>query len=263
MDRGAVFGFFFVFTVLIVAILLAGNIFIYVSVSSFLVTVLGAIGAMIIAKKGETIRNFPILLRKFIFKEDIDYKKNVVTMISFSEKARREGLLSLEDDVEVMDNLFFRNAVRLVIDGTDPEVVKQILSKEIDAIRDRHGENVDMIRFLETVSPAFGLIGTLIGLVGVLSSIGGDISVLGAQMSLALLTTLYGVIMANIIWGPMVKKLERKTEEEVFDKFLIIEGILSLQFGDNPRILEQKLLSFFPIMQRNSFKSDDQEKAKN
>ncbi len=254
MDRNSIFGIIAIFVIILFSILLIGNVSSYLSIPSFFVTVLGAFAAMFASKKLENIRNLPKLFRKFIYKDEVDYKKNVITMISFSEKARREGLLSLEDDIEHMEDPFFKNAVRLVIDGTDPEVVKQVLSKEIEMLRERHEGNLSMINYLAELSPAYGLIGTLIGLIGVLGSIGGDIVILGQLMSVALITTLYGVIMANGVWGPMGKKLERKTDEEVFNKSIIIEGILSLQFGDNPRILEQKLMSFFPTSEKKDFK---------
>ncbi len=258
MDRNSVIGVAGVFVVIIVSILLIGDIFSYVSVTSFLITILGAFLAMLASKKSENIRVLPSLILLFFRQTEIDFKKNMITMISFSEKARREGLLALEDDVEIMEDLFFKGAIRLVIDGTDPEVVKQILSKEIDSLEERHTSHQSMISYLAELSPAYGLIGTLIGLIGVLGEIGGDIVILGQQMSVALITTLYGVIMANGVWGPMLKKLEKKTEEEVFSKKVILEGILSLQFGDNPRILEQKLMSFFSYGDRDELKNKEE-----
>ena len=189
-------------------------------------------------------------------KQQIAYSETIATMISFSEKARREGLLSLEDDLNELTDNFIRTALQLVIDGAEPEMVKQILLGEISSLERRHEEGRKMFSDLSALSPTFGLIGTLVGLVLMLASLGsGNIELIGAGMSAALLTTLYGAILAYGIWGPIAGKLERNTSEEVFIKEVILEGALSLQFGDNPKMLQQKLLSYFPTEVKKEIES--------
>lgn len=220
----------------------------YISPSSLLIVFGGSFCSMAAMHFRENLVNFIKIMMFSFKKQEFNYSQTVITMISFSEKARREGLLSLEDDIGDVEDNFIRVAIQLVIDGAEPEVVRQVLLGEVNSLERRHEEGRKMFSDLATLSPTYGLIGTLIGLVIMLSSLGsGNVELIGSGMAAALLTTFYGAILAYGVWGPIAAKLEKNTSEEIFIKEIILEGILSLQFGDNPKMLQQKLLSYFPM----------------
>ncbi len=177
-------------------------------------------------------------------------------LVNFSEKARREGLLALEDDVDEIDDEFLKKGIQLVVDGTDPELVRNILNAELTALDQRHFEGKDLYEQWGFLTPAFGLIGTLIGLIVMLSRL-EDKSSIGAGMSVALLTSLYGAILANLMFLPMAKKLEMSNNEELLMKEIMIEGILSIQSGDNPRIVKDKLASYLAPDLREGLGAED------
>ena len=165
-------------------------------------------------------------------------------LVSLAEKARREGLLSLESDVETQENDFLKKGIQLVIDGTDPELVREIMEIELEYLEERHKVGLGLFEAIGYYSPAFGLIGTLIGLIGMLKMLGGDVSTLGPNMSTALLTTLYGATLSNFLALPIAGKLKVRSGEEIQLKQVMIQGIICIQEGNNPRIVRQKLMSF-------------------
>lgn len=247
MERMPIVGFGLVFIAVLFGLITTSgfNLLPYVSLPGFLITVVGSFGAASVVQRTGNVKNFFLLIRKVFEKNEIETTKLIPRMLSLSEKARREGLLSLEDDVDEIGDPFLKFSLQLVIDGTDPEIIKTVLQKKIDSMENRHADNRKMFALLADLSPAFGLFGTVVGLIFMLTSLGGDISVIGRGMSTALLTTLYGVILANGIWTPITNRLASKTEQEILQKTIIIEGVISIQFGDNPRVLRQKLQSFF------------------
>ncbi|BBM89550.1 chemotaxis protein PomA [Spirochaetota bacterium] len=231
----------------------------YVSVTAVLITLGGSIGGMVAMQNFEVLRNFFRVLLLAFKRNNTDYFKLVATMVSFSEKARREGLLALEDDLSQIsgEDEFLRVGLQLVIDGAEPEMVKQIMLSSISSMEARHEDARQMFADLSLLSPTFGLIGTLIGLILMLVSLGsGNIELIGRGMSAALLTTFYGAYLSYGVWLPIANKLERKTADEVFVREVILEGILSLQFGDNPKMMQQKLASYFPPNARNRLQRD-------
>ena len=173
-----------------------------------------------------------------------DVKSKIVQLVSFSEKARRDGLLALEDDMDQLDDDFLKKALQLVVDGTDPEIVRNVMQIDLDNMEARHAKSRAWFDSLSVLAPAFGLLGTLIGLVGMLKNLGGNPDAIGRGMAAALITTLYGSFIANIIAIPTMNKLRGQTEEEVIEKQVMIEGTLSIQAGDNPRIVQEKLASY-------------------
>ncbi len=183
----------------------------------------------------------------------------VNTIVSFAEKARREGLLTLEEDASQLDNVFLRKAIQLVVDGTDPELVRDILEIELSFLEDRHKLGKDIFEQLGTFLPAFGMIGTLIGLIAMLARL-DDPSSIGSGMAVALITTFYGALLANFVALPISKKLSVRSQEEVLIRQVIVEGVLAIQNGENPRIVSEKLKAFFPPSLRKVGKSDEDEK---
>jgi chemotaxis protein MotA len=183
--------------------------------------------------------------RAAFVQKKINLTEIIPVLVSFAEKARREGLLALEDDIEDLDDDFLKRGIQLVVDGTDPELVKQIMDTQMEHIEDRHAYGQTMYENMATLAPAFGMIGTLIGLVAMLLTM-DDPSTIGPSMSIALITTLYGSVIANILFNPIKAKLEIKSQSEILLKKIMLAGMLSIQSGDNPRIVEEKLKAFLP-----------------
>ena len=165
-------------------------------------------------------------------------------LITLAEKARRDGLLSLEPDLEMQGNTFLKKGIQLVIDGTDPELVREILEIDIEYLEERHKAGVGFFESLAHYAPAFGLIGTLIGLTGMLLTLGMDVSAMGPNMATALVSTLYGVIIANCVCLPIAGKLKVRSAEEIQMRQVLAQGVICIQEGNNPRIIRQKLTSF-------------------
>jgi len=176
-------------------------------------------------------------------------------LLSFSEKARREGLLSLEEEIQDVDNDFLRTGLRLSIDGTDRDIIMNLLEIEINKMQERHGKKIRFLDLWATVGPACGMWGTVVGLVGMMKNL-NDPSQVGPNMAIALITTLYGSIVANVFAIPMGRKLRTYDAEETNSREMIIEGVLSIQAGDNPRILGQKLLAYLTPEDRRALEHE-------
>lgn len=249
MDVGTITGFTLSFSIIFYAIFLGGSFVIFIDIPSILLTICGTYTITLINYPlADYFGSFKVLKNAFFYKQfqPLDL---IMQMVQFSEKARREGLLSLEGRMNEIDDAFMRNGLRLAVDGVEPELIKDIMQTELAFIEDRHKSNHGILAYYATIAPAMGMIGTLIGLVQMLQNL-SDPSAIGPSMAVAILTTLYGAIMANIIYTPISNKLKARTSEEILVKEIIIEGIMSIQAGDNPRILEQKLLSFLPNSMR-------------
>ena len=200
-----------------------------------------------------------IKLTTLSLKERADNRPEIIkTLVGFSEKARREGLLVLEEDAKQVDDPFLGKGVRLVVDGTDPELVKDILETELDAMEERHHKNQDMFKQGGAFAPTVGILATVLSLVSVLQHLDHP-DTLGPAISAAFLATFYGVAAANVIFLPIANALKKMTAIESGERLLMIEGVLSIQSGDNPRILAEKLWSFLPPDQRET--EDDAEGA--
>jgi chemotaxis protein MotA len=178
--------------------------------------------------------------------------ENIIkTLVSLSEKARREGILALEEGIEDVGDDFMKAGIRLVVDGTDGNVIRAIMENEMSQCEGRHMEVVGILNFWGSVGPGFGMMGTVIGLIGMLRNL-EDKSSLGPNMAVALITTLYGSLLVNWMFSPWSQKLLRQNSAEMSVKEIIIEGVLSIQAGDNPRILAQKLLTYLEPAKKNA-----------
>ena len=164
-------------------------------------------------------------------------------LVEFAEQARREGILTLEARAAEIKDEFLKKGIQLAVDGTESELIKDILSTEIAFTEARHEEGTKIFDFLGSMGPSFGMIGTLVGLVLMLGNM-SNVESIGPNMAVALITTLYGSILANVFCLPIVEKLRGYSRKEILIKELMLEGIMSLQSGDNPRIVEQKLTAF-------------------
>ncbi|PJZ71453.1 motility protein A [Leptospira perolatii] len=229
-----------------------------IDIPSVLITFGGATASTITAMPWESTLAIGKVTRKAFQVEKNDLVELIKTLVSFSEKARREGLLALEDDVNELPDEFLRKGITLVVDGTDPELVRNIMETEMGNIAQRHAQGKAWWENWGSLAPAFGMIGTLIGLVQMLKNLGsGDPTAIGTGMAAALITTLYGSLGANIVAIPFMKKLMRRSEDELLVKQIMIEGTLSIQSGDNPRIVKDKLASFLPPSERGVLKEEN------
>lgn len=215
----------------------------FVDVASVLIVIGGLTGSLLINFKLEQVKLFFTVFKESFRKNNYQMTDLIRLFVQLSERARKEGLLALEDEMEEVEDPFIRKGILLAIDGIEPEVINDIMNAEIVAMEEKHDRGRILLEKAGEYAPAWGMIGTLIGLVLMLSNL-DDPSSLGPNMAVALLTTLYGSVLANLVFLPMASKLAIKTEEEIFLKQIIIEGIIGVQSGQNPRILEEKLSAF-------------------
>ncbi|OIJ18228.1 motility protein A [Anaerobacillus alkalidiazotrophicus] len=217
----------------------------FIHISSVLIVIGGLVGAIMINFSLAEVKLVPKVLREAFREAQQDLPTLIDTFVDLSTKARREGLLALEVSLEEVDDPFIRKGVLLAVDGIEPDIIKDIMMAEVVATEERHRKGRLIIEKCGEYAPAWGMIGTLIGLVLMLQNL-NDPATLGPNMAIALITTLYGTLLANLVFIPMASKLANKTEEEVFVKQIIVEGVIGVQSGQNPKILEEKLSAFLP-----------------
>jgi len=227
------------------SILLGGQLIWYYDMPSVVVVVGGTFAGFLISFPLKDLLNFGKVLSKTMKNSEFDIDQIITKIIELANVARREGLLALEEAVSEIKDDFLQKGVMLIVDGTDPELVKNILETEIDNISERHNKGRSMLETWSSLAPAFGMIGTLIGLIAMLQKL-DDPSSIGPAMGIALITTFYGSVIANLIFMPMAAKLGLKSNDEVLIRNVMIEGLLSIQAGENPRIIEEKLKVFLP-----------------
>jgi chemotaxis protein MotA len=232
-----------------------GNLIQFSSISSVFITIVGSFCALMVANPLSRVLGIMRYFRLALRVPNYEEERIISQLVTFSEKARREGLLALEDDLEEVEDEFLRKGIQLVVDGTDPDIIKNILYNELNQITARHQAGINIFDDWSKLAPAFGMIGTLIGLIIMLARI-EDKSAIGIGMSTALITTLYGAILAYLVFNPVKRKLEDRDGAETLVKEIMIEGILSIQSGDNPRILEEKLLCFLPPVRREAVRQE-------
>ena len=179
----------------------------------------------------------------------------ITKLMAMSEKARREGLLALEEELEDLDDEFMKKGMRLVVDGTDAAIIRDLMENEISQMQDRHMAKVSILNGWATLAPGLGMLGTVIGLIGMLKNL-DDKSSLGPNMAVALVTTFYGSILANLMFIPWANKLKTYDGDEAKMREMQIEGVLSIQSGDNPRILAMKLLSYLDPVSRKAVEAE-------
>ncbi|MCE9499403.1 MAG: motility protein A [Leptospira sp.] len=244
--------------VLLMGTLAAGlNPLTIIDIPSIFITFGGGIAGTILSAPWSSTISIIAVTKKAFLSPKFDIPGLITTLVSFSEKARREGLLALEDDVNELPDEFLRKGIQLVVDGTDPELVRNIMETEMTNIASRHSGGRAWWDTLGGLAPGFGMLGTLIGLIAMLQNMGGgDPNAIGTGMAAALITTLYGSFIANMFAIPLVKKLASRSEDELMMKQIMIEGTLSIQSGDNPRIVKEKLSSFLSPSERGVLKDD-------
>ena len=225
----------------------------FVDPASAIVTFGGAFGCMLTQAKSIPELGKCVKTISLAFKVPKADEVNVIeNIIRLSNIARKEGLLALEEAANDVDDEFLKKGIMLIVDGTDPELVRSIMETELGAIDGRHNEKINFWATLGSMGPAWGMIGTLIGLINMLKHL-DDVSTVGPNMSTALITTFYGSLLANWLAMPIATKLKANNAEEVTVKEVVIEGLLSIQAGENPRVIEEKLKSFLAPAERTQY----------
>lgn len=212
----------------------------------------GAIGAAMLSMPMHSITGVANYLKKWLMGKDVHVQHMIHDIVKYAETARRDGVLALEKVAKENPDPFLRRGLQLTIDGTDPEMIERIMRIEIDAMIERHKHGKEFFGTLAKFGPGFGLMATLIAQVAMFRNLGGDASVIGQALAVALTGTLYGCLLQNLVAGPISEKLKARSAEEVFAKEIVLAGVLSIQAGNNPRVVEMQLLSFLSLRQQAS-----------
>lgn len=219
----------------------------------------GAVAIVIGGSLSAALISFPIhnllgvarVVKNCFLSKPRDPKRLITEMVKYAEIARRDGILALENVTSDIKDPFVVSGIQMAVDGTDPDLIETIMMNDMEAVESRHAEGKALFDNIGKFAPAFGMIGTLIGLVIMLQHM-DDPSKIGPAMAMALLTTLYGALLANLFALPMAAKLGLRSREEVLLKVIVIKGVMAIQSGDNPRIVEQKLKTFLPNRVRSA-----------
>lgn len=251
MDIATLLGVISAFGLVFLAIFMGGGIQLFINIQALMIVVGGTLGATMINYPLKEVFGVFSVVKKALFTKNIVRNDLIKIFMDFAHKSRKEGILALESELKQVKDDFLIKGVQLSIDGLEPNEIRDILDTELDFIKSRHQLGAEIFTTMGSFAPALGMIGTLIGLVQMLQSM-EDPSSIGPAMAVALLTTFYGSIIANIICVPIAGKLRTRSREEALTKEITIQGIMSLSSGDNPRILEQKLQAFIPPNERRS-----------
>jgi chemotaxis protein MotA len=229
----------------------------FVDFPSFLITMGGTFAAVLASYPLERVKSVPGILRNAFRTKMMPPAELIATLVAYAQKARRDGLLALEDEAAKAQDAFLKKGVQLVVDGTDPELVRNILETDLSFLENRHKSGAAMFDTGAALAPAFGMIGTLIGLIQMLGTLDAPEKI-GPGMAVALVTTFYGSVLSNVVFTPLSNKLKGRSAEEVLIREVMVEGILSIQAGDNPRIVEEKLNAFLAPKTRSSTRGQGQ-----
>lgn len=255
MDISSIIGFFGGLGVVIFGAALGGSLGGLIDVPSVFITGGGSYMCLFLTYPLSYVMGIFSVMGRVLKTYDYGEKSLVQKLVAFSEKARREGILALEEEIQDLDDEFMKGGLRLVVDGTDGEVIRVLMENELSQMEGRHNIWITLVNAWATLAPGFGMLGTVIGLIGMLGNL-EDKSALGPNMAVALVTTLYGSMMQNWLFVPISGKLGYQNSMEVKAKEMVIEGVLSIQAGDNPRILAQKMFTYLSPKDRKSIEAD-------
>jgi len=249
VDIATIIGILVAFGLVVSAI--GGGLSSFIDPPSMLIVIGGTVGVLLVGYPlDKCLGVIGVIMKTFMYK--MDKGADVIAkLVELAQTVRKDGILALESEVGNIENKFLAKGLQMAIDGQEPSAIEDILYMEMDKVADRHTLGADMFTALGTYAPSMGMIGTLVGLVLMLQNM-SDPSSIGPSMSIALLTTFYGALMANILFLPMSGKLKARSKDELLIHEIIIVGIQSLVAGENPRVMEQKLLGYLPPKQRKS-----------
>jgi len=251
MDLSTILGILAAFGLMITAISQGGGVLLFVNIPSLIIVGGGTLGATLVHFPFRDVFGTFSVAKKAFLTDSQQPAERIEQLVRFAGKARKDGILSLQSEMSEVKDKFFLKGLQMAVDGQEPEALQDMLNLEIEYILTRHEKGGEILLAMGTYAPALGMIGTLIGLVQMLQTM-GDPSTIGPAMAVALLTTLYGAVAANVIFIPMAGKLRTRSQNEILNKTLIAEGLCLILRGDNPRIIEQKLHAFVAPKERKS-----------
>ncbi len=222
----------------------------FIHIPSAMIVFGGALASTLISFSLKEVLSVISVVQKAFFTAAYDGSKLIDQIVTLSKKARKEGLLAIDKDVNEISDAFLRSGMEMVVDGTEPELIRTVLETELSYTMERHKKGAQIMNAFGASAPAFGMIGTLMGLVQMLSNL-DDPSKIGGGMAVALITTFYGSVLANLIFLPIAVKLQNNSGTEVIIKEMIIEGVLSIQFGEHPNTIHRKLSNFLAPKERS------------
>jgi chemotaxis protein MotA len=253
MDISSVIGGSLAVAVLVITIAIApgARFEAFIDYPSIMVVGVGSCAAVLVCFPLKSILGLGKVTKNVFFNSQEDIGELIEQLVSLAETARRDGLLALESRVEEVTNSFIVLGIQMAVDGTRPEVIEDIMRTEMDAVATRHSAGKKILDQAGRFAPAFGMIGTLMGLIIMLGNM-DDPGAIGPGMAVALITTLYGAIISNLFFLPFAEKLGFINKHELLAMEITIRGIMGIQAGDNPRVIEQKLSTFIPPKLRTS-----------
>jgi chemotaxis protein MotA len=243
MDFATLIGILVAFGLVIISIMMGGDATWFINYPSIMIVMGGTMGATLLAYPLSEVMSVFGVARNVVLYQSQPPRKLISLLVDFAKKARSEGILSFESQLNDIDDPFLAKGLQLAIDGMESSAIEDVLSTEIQFIEERHSLGSEIFTTMGTFAPAVGMLGTIIGLVQMLMQM-SDPSQIGAPMAVALLTTFYGTILANLLFLPIAGKLKTRSKQEILIKQLAMEGVKSIQAGDNHRIVEQKLKAF-------------------
>lgn len=253
MDKITIFGVFWGFFLILFGIKRGGSLGAFVDFASMLIVFGGTFGAACVSYSFPRLKAAWVMIKGcFRSPEEFDYLKIISNILQASEVARKEGILALDSRIGEIDDPFMARGLQMVVDGVDVNVVDSVMTAELDARKLRHDDVKETIELFAGIAPAFGLIGTIIGLVGLLSKL-DDPTTIGPNMAVALITTFYGAVLANLFFIPFGKKVEHRSNQEILYGEIIARGCLMIAAGTHPRIIQERLLANLPDPERKRF----------
>lgn len=233
-----------------------GHFAMFISMEGVLMVGGGSISVLFMAMPMDKLRKVPGYIRRFMFHRGLSATQVVHLMTQLSERARRDGILALESEIEKINDPFLTSGLKMAVDGVEPAVIESTLRMEVLAMQERHKAGKKFFDLIKLYGPGYGLVGTLIGQIGMFGQLGtGDIGALGHALAMAVCATMYGALIANAIAGPIGDKLALRSNEELVNREMMLQGVLSIQAGDNPRITQDKMLAFVPSTMREKLKA--------
>ncbi|MHC4646029.1 MAG: motility protein A [Planctomycetota bacterium] len=254
MDIATIIGILFGFTVITTAIVAGGGWQIFIHLPSMAITMGGMVCATLIHFSLPQFLGIFAIIKKTIFAKIPPQSELIQKMVNFAAINRRDGALALEHEIPKLNNLFFARSLQMIVDGQDAEDIRQRLFPEIERLEDRHSTGKKILEFMGSAAPAFGMIGTLIGLIQMLRSLDSPEQI-GGGMAVALITTFYGALTANLIFLPLAGKLGIYSKAETVAMEMIAEGVCAIAEGENPTVVREKMQTFISQGRREEIKA--------
>jgi chemotaxis protein MotA len=257
MDIGSVFGSVLMFVAVAVVCWKAthGNLMAMYSEKGAIMVIGGCIAVVFMAMPVAKLKQVPGYFRRYFFNKQKEPLEIIQIMYAMAEKARRDGILSLEAEVAKVNDNFLAQGLKMAVDGTDADTIEATLRMEVLAMQDRHKAGKKFFDLLKVYGPGIALTATLVGQIGMFQALGGPIEIMGNMLAVAVVATMYGTVIANCIAGPIGDKLAIRSAEEILSREMMLQGILSIQGGDNPRATLDKMAAFVPGPERKKIKA--------